>query len=61
VRVDELGVRPAGDELTDVLLYLSDVLGLDLVAATRSTLRANHERFVAAEYQRRPRVGRQSL
>jgi NTP pyrophosphatase (non-canonical NTP hydrolase) len=41
-----------GEELADVLLYLvrlSDVLGVDLPAAARTKLRANHERFVPAE------------
>lgn len=43
-----------GEELADILLYLvrlSDVLGVDLASAARTKLRANHERFVAAEYQ----------
>jgi dCTP diphosphatase len=42
-----------GEELADVVLYLvrlSDVLGVDLAAAARTKLCANHERFVAAEY-----------
>jgi dCTP diphosphatase len=43
-----------GEELADVLLYLvrlSDVIGVDLAAAAQAKLRANHERFVAAEHQ----------
>lgn len=43
-----------GEELADILLYLvrlSDVIGVDLAAAARSKLRANHERFVAAHHQ----------
>ena len=43
-----------GEELADVLLYLvrlSDVLGVDLAAAARMKLRANQERFLAADHQ----------
>jgi dCTP diphosphatase len=43
-----------GEELADVLLYLlrlSDVVGVDLAAAARNKLRANGQRFVAAEHQ----------
>ena len=43
-----------GEELADILLYpvrMSDVLGIDLAAAARTKLRANHERFAVVDYR----------